>query len=395
MRILCCKIITILLICNILISGCTNQYVSDASCYENGSNFIQTNQNSSAIVSRFIILKNHKWGFIDHAGNVVVKPQFSYIRHFEESRAAFKNSDDLWGFINSEGTPIIQPQFDKVSDFIDGKAVFKKDNKWGIINSYGQIIVDNRFEELRPVGEQLYKFKLNNKWGIINYFGEIIVNADFNKIGHFNDRRAAFSIKQNEREAIGFINPKGKTIFKLPKDVYVNHYQDAEGVAFSNGRLSVLAYSPGLTVIRDFLSSRASSGQLKDKWGIIDTSGKQVVPFKYDSIGLFSQCLAAVRVGNKVGFINIDGKVVIRPQFENAFSFSEGLAQVKINGKWGYIDNQGKVVIRPQFENAFNFSNGLAEVQTDKKWGYINKEVQFVWSDSIKKGNKPTWRPIY
>ena len=77
---------------------------------------------------------------------------------------------------------------------------------------------------------------------------------------------------------------------------------------------------------------------------------------------LFSDSLAAVRIGNHYGFIDKRGKIVITPQFDEAHDFSEGVAVVKISGRYGFIDKEGNMAFVPQFFAAHDFSNGRAAI---------------------------------
>lgn len=56
------------------------------------------------------------------------------------------------------------------------------------------------------------------------------------------------------------------------------------------------------------------------KYGFIDKSGKEVVPFKYDDAG---------------------------------YNFEDGIIKVKLNAKYGFIDETGKVVIPISFMMRF------------------------------------------
>jgi len=62
--------------------------------------------------------------------------------------------------------------------------------------------------------------------------------------------------------------------------------------------------------------------------------------------------------------------------------FSEGLAAVKVGDKWGFVDTTGRMAIEPQFDFAAPFFDGLALVQMgteDAKRGYIDKTGSYVW----------------
>lgn len=150
-----------------------------------------------------------------------------------------------------------------------------------------------------------------------------------------------------------------------------------------------------------------------ERWGIIDRSGKEVIPADYDEIGNYmngsayakkgtqfgvvvqgefkgleavdkiwdfsTDGLAYARKNKKLGFIDTKGNWVVEPQFDKARSFVNGLAPVYNGSKWGYIDTKGDLVVEYQFEDAEVFStDGLAPVKVGKNWGFIDKSGKLV-----------------
>lgn len=67
---------------------------------------------------------------------------------------------------------------------------------------------------------------------------------------------------------------------------------------------------------------------------------------EYDYVSGFFEGLAVAWFdSDKEGYINEDGEIVIEFQFEDASVFSEGLAAVKVGDKWGYINKKGEIII--------------------------------------------------
>jgi hypothetical protein len=71
-----------------------------------------------------------------------------------------------------------------------------------------------------------------------------------------------------------------------------------------------------------------------------------------------SPALFPVCVSGRWGYIDTTGRMVIPPRFENASSFSRGLAPVKRKDRWGFIDTKGKWIIEPRYKYAFCFGEG-------------------------------------
>ena len=128
-----------------------------------------------------------------------------------------------------------------------------------------------------------------------------------------------------------------------------------------------------------FASMGLAEVRLTGKWGLIDRTGKEVVPCVYDEIEIFdAEKCAAVREGSNWGLVDDQGKLVLRPEWEEVQPLVNGFIPVKKGGKWGYADASGKLVIACTWDNAWRFSAAGTAVVTDwskepKKRGYIDK----------------------
>lgn len=67
------------------------------------------------------IKSNHKWGFVDTTGNVVVPPKYDEVSNFVDGLAKVRVGRK-WGLVDTKGTVIIKPTFVAIFDFVDGKA---------------------------------------------------------------------------------------------------------------------------------------------------------------------------------------------------------------------------------------------------------------------------------
>ncbi|WP_197739841.1 WG repeat-containing protein [Pedobacter sp. BS3] len=70
-----------------------------------------------------------------------------------------------------------------------------------------------------------------------------------------------------------------------------------------------------------------------------------VIPFKYEDADVngFSGGLAPVKLNGKWGYVDTTGKEVIPFIYDLAYYFKkDGKAKVMLNGNWIYIDKTGK-----------------------------------------------------
>jgi len=108
------------------------------------------------------------------------------------------------------------------------------------------------------------------------------------------------------------------------------------------------------------------------KVGFADKQGNVVISCKYETAVEFDDNLAFVRLDKKWGMIDKTGKTVVPHKYEmlglairngGLHVFTDGFARVQLNGKWGYLDKTGREVISCIYDEADDFSNGVAKVK--------------------------------
>ncbi len=93
--------------------------------------------------------------------------------------------------------------------------------------------------------------------------------------------------------------------------------------------------------------------QKDDKWGVIDHTGKMVLPFEYDDC-IFNygykpkDDIRAVGINGEYFHFNIKGERLTNGSYEYLETFVNGLAVMKLNGHFGLIDNKENIVLMTQ-----------------------------------------------
>ena len=123
---------------------------------------------------------------------------------------------------------------------------------------------------------------------------------------------------------------------------------------------------------------RSRPVQIDHKWGYVDNTGKEMIPAQYSMAGPFRDGWAQVKDGKTWGIIDHKGKFVIKPQYSFIGPFRDGIARVAIGGmpiegglpksKWGYINKKGDQIIPVTYDYAQSLSNGRALVNIGGKW---------------------------
>ena len=335
------------------------------------------------------VQQNGKWGYINHAGEIVIKPQFDSAELFSDGLALVRYPPrkkplkpgekkaelvDGMGFIDRTGKVVIEldnPLHLNGDSFSEGLTQYwtyepDKGTVRGYIDTSGKIQIKARFTVAYSFVDGLAAACIDFKCGFIDKTGEFAIEPKYAVTRPFSE---GLGLAGFEHDRMGFVNKSGEMVIEP-------QFGNMLGIGFREG-LSVVTFLHG-------------------KFGYINTEGSIVIPMQFEMAQPFSDGLAAVRVDSKWGYIDKTGKFVIQPQFINVGPFSEGLAPVSeadvqsatrvgednVTPTTRFIDKQGKVVFSLQIDFAEMFVNGAARVRLGFKLGYIDKAGKYIWEPS-------------
>ena len=201
------------------------------------------------------------------------------------------------------------------------------------------------------------------KYGYINFKGEEVVPLNYDDAERPKHGVAKVCVREDEYLRCGLVDREGKERLE-PKysSLYVGN-------------------TYGMTTLFDPETR---------KYGVVDTNFNWVAEPKYDVLDqYYSKSDGLIWFGNgkvssgrrlrdgKYGYMNLQGEEVIPAQFESVGRFSQGLAAVKkkILGKYGYINTKGEVVIDYKFDYAYEFDDdGTSKVKVKDREFKIDRE---------------------
>lgn len=332
------------------------------------------------------IFENHKSGFIDTTGKIIIKPTFDAVNEFCNGLAWFSDSGKT-GYIDTKGNKVFISPY-AFSEFHEGLVAFFKGGKLGFFNKKGEIAFYPRFKnfilgcDLVSSGIPYFSEGLASviiaKGDTSNWLNDIFINRK--GVNAFGDR--SFASADNFSEGLAFV------ILDNGENGYINHKGEL-AINLEQGKRGE-EFSEGFAVINMNDSSNIAY--------YINKKGEWLGSSLFERADAFSDGMAKVRINDKWGFINTNGDIVIDPIYnENSGEFSEGLAPVSLivpskTDKWRsltYVINyKGEIVLGP-YENVIiqTFRNGLARFIRQRsdlgsncsEDSYINKKGKIVW----------------
>ena len=157
----------------------------------------------------------------------------------------------------------ITPKYDETRDFKNGRAKVKLDEKWGVIDKNGDEIIPIIYDDINPYYSNTGNLivEINNKYGLIDSVGQEILPIQFDKFSAQKEVNGGF-----------YHFTSGNQDFNYVIDSLTNTLTPVKYSKVS------LTSAQGLFIAEN-----------NQKMGIIDHTGKEIIPLAYDSIGYFSK----------------------------------------------------------------------------------------------------------
>ena len=185
--------------------------------------------------------------------------------------------------VNKKGKPISTKNWDDAGEFIEGLASVKENGKWGFIDTTGKKIIEPKYDIVSNFSKGAAIVKLNGAFFLINKKGEPIGNAKYEAAG--NPGNGTFPVQKDK--LAGLIDSKGNVIadFKYNSILYMT-----EDRAWA-----------------------AKDG----KWGLLDNKGKPLTEFIYQGAYDFKDGFGRFVLNDKVGVVNKSGKVILPAEYQS------------------------------------------------------------------------------
>ena len=274
----------------------------------------------------------------------------------------FQNENGYFGFADESGKTVIEAKYTHAENFSEGLALVsltKNDSdKYGFINANAETIIPFQFDEARSFSSGLAAVRKKDKWGYVDTKGKIVFPFEFDVAESFS-RGGAWVAKPTEKyfsrkgklydEAIGFY--KAASIVRIGKkygiidtsgnEVIAPAFTDIQAITQHSFRLNM----DGREAVLDSsfqLQNAIYPEQVKKKFGFVDLYGKTVVKPKYDSADSHDEYFFIVSIKKKFGLVDLKGKEIVPCKYDYIDFFLDGKASVLLNGKEFFINREGK-----------------------------------------------------
>jgi hypothetical protein len=311
--------------------------------------------------------EGNKWGYSDLSGKMIIAPQFDRTYFFSGDSVARVRQNNLYGFINTKGRVVIKPQFTSATDFYFGVSSVEKANKkyciglegkdeeclaleeesvqepdeqnyfqiekdsagYALIFTTTQDTVKESFDTVSVIGRYLFpKFsyfalvRKGGKYGAYNEQGVAIAPVSFDKLEILD--MDSYKAVQNGKWGVKYFNGDTGVPFEYDSITKVNRFEEEQmkrldqfivsrdkkfGVVDNNGKVIVPLFYEEIQTPKQCSCPIEYVVRSKDFYGLFDSSGTQIIPFKYKGIDPFysSSITHVLSAAGKEGYINRNG----------------------------------------------------------------------------------------
>lgn len=357
------------------------------------------------------IVQNERYGYMNHTGNKIVSPKYTYGEKFTKGYAIVKNSSNLPLIIDRSGKEAVSTGnyfsiYRAEEDIITSK-VTKKGLKYGIIDASLKEKVPFIYDSISYLGG-VYSYTKGNEVGLINIEGKPIYKY---KLTDKEDKQIEVKtspIAGEKRPLYGVVKVNSSSSIvnlKTGKVVYkptLNELNPEENNVFyqslkAGKRKYIYIQDDKVLLERDDYTSLSiksiSAGVLKAittsyKYEFISTKTLEQIKkglileetYEGDNVFMYVMHNYKKNISSIVMVKNGEVFKTIEEDFTIYKGFSNGIAIVKFNdGMYGYLNEEGSLITNERFIEAGGFdAYGDAIAKKDSGYGVIHKNGNII-----------------
>ncbi len=303
------------------------------------------------------------------------------------------NSSYRIGFVDEHGKQVITPKYEKAHQFSAGVTWVKEPGADGyyLINKKGERLTQGTWKKVGYFIEGFSSvYDDQDRMGFVNRKGELVIPCNYLG-GAFSEGLVCIMPSNSAVEKYGFMDTTGKLVIPYQyAQPGTSHFANGECRVMINGVTCLInhqgdvVFKPTLTKnTQGFyggLSASYTNYNTRGDWGYYNRKNEWVIKPQYDNGGNFKGGLAVVEKGGKEGIIDSTGKIILPIQYASIYAntVDDGYFGVEMvsNGDKEYINAQGKPFTSVPVKYLFSAHGHRLLPYCDKndQYGYLNQD---------------------
>lgn len=371
-----------------------------------------TTSNKTRYVYPFRDESTGYWGLRNYMGEEILEPRYEEMDYIKRYDYFVVVENGKVGIINRMGHELLPCVYDRPIDNCPDFVAAAKDGRWGVVDYSNKTLVPFEYQEIKSLscGDGiLLAFQKDDKWALVapdgfrqmtpfryKYVMDLNVLASNGIVTYLNpDSYTLVAVLENDKW--GFVDSLGQEVI-APKYDHDESYGTGDCPTFIDGYAAVkLNGNYGMIdlsgkvvlpfdywyfeeVFRDspavYYVARKNLGELSGPDELLSTKGEKLIDKEYYSLAEFGDSMAVVYDGGygnfKRGVYDLKAKrEVFSGDYDEISYLSQSRFMVKKDGKWGCFDRTGKQIFDFKYDEVDAFSNGAAKVKLGDEWGFV------------------------
>lgn len=312
----------------------------------------------------------YRYGLYDEIKQKVVLPmQYTKIWNSNEDDIfILEDTTKSWSLYSVKSNSIIlKSEYTEIKPFADGLAIVAKKNsdgtlQYGAIDKTGKLMVPIQYKYLGNASEGLLCFSRERGYGFIDKNNKEVIAPIYRSAVAFKSGLACVSLLDSTY--YGYIDKKNNWVIK-PKYLRGGDFKDNYAVVFTTRN-----YTLG-----------------SDNGGVIDKTGKEIIPLKYDNITVEDKFFIVKEIRKesyltvtRYGVLDFSGKELLPIEYSSINKkYGIDYYEVTKNSKSSLIDKNARFSTLGEYDYLYSFTDfGVSHVRTAKKYTVIDKTLKAI-----------------
>jgi hypothetical protein len=243
---------------------------------------------------------------------------------------------------------------------------------YGYMDATGEFVIKPQFDQAMPFTNGIARVKIRYHWRLINTKGKFVNKSLYEEISDFRNGVAVVRQKQSlasDKIVYGLVNTKGAEVIE-PRYDYFTPASD----------LSLC-----IVGIKEPVPGKAET---RIRFGVINASGKAILPVDFQAIREYNFKLFAVKNSNGSWQVyTAEGLPVFVGTYTDIKEFDEELATVRQGSKWGVIHRNGEMVVKHLYKDIIKKGASSYDLVNFTQWKVVSKKKETLFStdyDNLK-----------
>jgi hypothetical protein len=282
----------------------------------------------------------------------------------------------------------------------ENRYATQSQNFVSFMDRYGNLIKTNQYKQIsetRINNLLIYTISKNDTLyqGLLSRQLKEMTPAIFSSIIPFEE---GFKV-QDVQKRNGLLNVEGKLIVPFELEAVTIEYRRDNFIVYTqyvevpNGKMlhSGLIDSTGKLLLPAVyweigtFYNKITTVKKDNKWGLINRSGERLCPIVYDRIGQLHRNFIEVTSNGKLGLLDPSGKVILEPSYTYLVWYDSLIHCGNENNEFFIFDYKSGATYKHNFGKLMPQVNGLSFYVNEKKYGLVSSKGKLLISAQFDK----------